>query len=44
LCISVYFEEARIDMVRNEGYPYSPNRNENIILPISEIYISYKAL
>ncbi|HOJ65026.1 MAG TPA: thioesterase family protein [Spirochaetota bacterium] len=39
----VYFEEARIDMVRKEGYPYSKIEEENIILPISEIYISYKA-
>lgn len=38
----VYFEEARIDMVRSEGYPYSKIEDDGVIFPISEIHINYK--
>lgn len=38
----VYFEEARIDMVKNEGYPYSRVEEEGIIFPISSAHLDYK--
>jgi len=38
----VYFEEARIDMVKSEGYPYSRVEEEGVIFPISSAHLDYK--
>ena len=38
----VYFEEARIDLVEKENYPYEQIEQEGIILPISECLIKFK--
>jgi acyl-CoA thioester hydrolase len=37
----IFFEEARIDMVRARNYPYSKIEEDGIILPISEIKIQF---
>jgi len=37
----VYFEEARIDLVEKENYPYEQIEKEGIILPISETMIKF---
>jgi len=38
----VYFEEARTDLVRAAGYPYSKVEAEGIIFPVSEAKLEYK--
>ena len=38
----IYFEEARIDLVRKENYPYAKIEENGIILPVSEVNIEYK--
>ncbi len=39
----IYFEEARIDLVRSGGYPYSTIENEGLIFPLSEVNMHYKS-
>ncbi|MCP4599885.1 MAG: acyl-CoA thioesterase [Proteobacteria bacterium] len=39
----VYFEEARIDLVRSGGYPYSRMEDEGFVFPLSEVNINYKS-
>jgi len=38
----IYFEEARIDLVEKEKYPYSQIENDGLMFPISEVQIKYK--
>ena len=38
----IYFEEARIDLVRTHGYPYEQIEKEGIIFPMSEAKLLYK--
>ncbi len=38
----IYFEEARIDLVNKENYPYAQIEQDGFIFPISELKILYK--
>ena len=38
----IYFEEARIDLVRKENYSYDQIEKEGYIFPISELKIKYR--
>ncbi len=38
----VYFEEARLDLVEKENYPYKQIEDDGFIVPISESRIFYK--
>lgn len=38
----VYFEEARIDLVRKNNYPYKQIEDDGYILPMSETKLTYK--
>lgn len=38
-----YFEEARTEMIRSLGFPYSALENQGIMLPVVHAGIDYKA-
>lgn len=37
----VYFEEARVDLVRKQGYPYEKIEKDGYLMPISELNIKF---
>ena len=37
----VYFEEARVDLVRKHGYPYEEIEKDGYLMPISELNIKF---
>lgn len=39
----VYFEEARIDLVRKNNYPYNQIESDGYIFPMSEAKLEYKS-
>lgn len=38
-----YFEEARTEMIRSMGVPYSRLENEGVLLPVTEAVLDYHA-